>query len=256
MEELNAIKIVELLNNVVQDIKSKKEQLNSQLSEYDLQQQDILHFIENQKLNATQISKLIKMLKQIRSNRRDVKNELARYSALAIKLSNGSNLLECKIETKPENEYYEFKTDVLNEYFGFSLGSKMYFGDTNKVDFTTSNINAIIPTPTLNENVATPEYVREQIEETINTKVEDDNDTNTIEAIMDHPEGKKIIITNIQTGKSVECKNFESAVMNAIGGSLASKLKPSELVKNVSGAMKAIKLGTEYLGFRWEVKIV
>ena len=233
--ELDAIKIVELLNEIVSDIKDKKEQLNIQLSQYDLQQQDILHFIENQKLNATQISKLVKMLKQIRFNRRNIKNELARYSTLAIKLSNGSNLMESKIETKAENEYYEFKTDILNEDFGLSLGSKMYFGEVKKVEFAKKNVSS---------------SDEEHIE--VSNDSEEDDDNNEIEAILSHPEGRKIIMTHIQSGERSEAKNFEKACLRALG-TRASGLKPTELVKNISGIMKAIKSGNAYLGFKFSV---
>ena len=47
--------------------------------------------------------------------------------------------------------------------------------------------------------------------------------------------------------------NFEKAVVRAIGGGALTKLKPTDLIKNVSGAMKALKLGNDYLGYKWEV---
>ena len=46
-----------------------------ELSNVDLEQQDILHYIENNNLNASGYAKVGKLLKEIRLKRRKIKNE-------------------------------------------------------------------------------------------------------------------------------------------------------------------------------------
>ena len=239
---MNSLEAFELLKTLIESVNEKTNSLTQQLSQYDLEQQDILHFIENRKLNAAQMSKLFKLLKGIRENRRNIKQELSRYTSLASRMSKGSNLLECKLELKPEEEFYELRTDVLNHDFGFTVGSKMYFGETSRVVEKKDTLleDSIINT----EKVSKCEAEEQVIEGS-------DIDISTI---MSHPEGQKIILTDTKTGAKVQCNNFEKAVARAIGGTALTKLKPTDLIKNISGAMKAIKLGNEYLGYKWEVK--
>ena len=243
---MNSLEAFELLKTLIENVNEKTNSLTQQLSQYDLEQQDILHFIENKKLNAAQISKVFKLLKQIRENRRNTKNELSRYTSLASKMSNKSNLLECKLELKPEEEFYELRTDVLNYDFGFASGSRMYFGEIIRME-EIKEIPAV--KPLIDSHVATPAYVDAKIEEALN---EDGSDENTLEAIMEHPEGKVIILTNISSGRVKNICNFEKAVMYALGNS-AHKLQPAELVRAVSRAMKALKSGNKYLGYKWEI---
>ena len=47
-----------------------------ELSNVDLEQQDILHYIENNNLNASGYAKVGKLLKEIRLKRRKIKNDL------------------------------------------------------------------------------------------------------------------------------------------------------------------------------------
>lgn len=58
----------------------RKNLLVNSLSELDLEQQDLLHYIENEKFNAVDGYKLSKKIKEIRTERRKVKNELAMIS--------------------------------------------------------------------------------------------------------------------------------------------------------------------------------
>ena len=249
---MDSLKAFEMLKTIIEDVNEKTNSLTQQLSQYDLEQQDILHFIENKKLNAVQMSKVFRLLKEIRESRRKTKNELSRYTSLASKLSGKSNLLECKLELKPEDDFYELRTDVLNSDFGFAVGSKMYFGEAAKVIDKKEIFTA---EPTTDDHIATPTYVTSKIEETLGEKDSnnDNDDDCMIEAIMSHPEDQKIILTDMKTRVKIQCNSFEKAVVRAIGGGKLGSIKPTELIKNISGTMKAIKLGNEYLGYRWEV---
>ena len=238
---MNSLEAFELLRTLIEDVNEKTNALTQQLSLCDLEQQDILHFIENRKLNAAQMSKVFKLLKDIRENRRTTKQELSRYTSLASKMSKGSNLLECKLELKPEEEFYELRTDVLNHDFGFTVGSKMYFGETSRVvEKKDTSLEA--------DMISTEKTSKCEADE----QVLEDSDID-ISTIMSHPEGRKIILTDAKTGAKIQCTNFEKAVVRAIGGGALTKLKPTDLIKNVSGAMKALKLGNDYLGYKWEV---
>ena len=58
-----------------QDIDKRLEKLNNELSIADIKQQEILHYIENHNLNAVDSCKIIKLLKIVREERREIKNE-------------------------------------------------------------------------------------------------------------------------------------------------------------------------------------
>lgn len=58
-----------------QDIDKRLEKLNNELSVADIKQQEILHYIENHNLNAVDSCKIIKLLKTVREERREIKNE-------------------------------------------------------------------------------------------------------------------------------------------------------------------------------------
>ena len=59
-----------------QDIDKRLQKLSEEQSVADIKQSDILHYIENHNLNASQSCKLIKQLKKIRKERREIKNEI------------------------------------------------------------------------------------------------------------------------------------------------------------------------------------
>ena len=72
--------------NVAEEIKDVVERLNrideynnsltDNLSELDCKQQDLLHYIENNKINVLWCYRMIKEIKQIRQKRRKVKNDM------------------------------------------------------------------------------------------------------------------------------------------------------------------------------------
>lgn len=72
--------------NVIDEIKEVVERLDrideysnsltDNLSELDCKQQDLLHYIENNKINVLWCYRMIKEIKQIREKRRKVKNDM------------------------------------------------------------------------------------------------------------------------------------------------------------------------------------
>ena len=110
-----------------QDIDKKVNELNDKLSIADIKQQEVLHYIENNNLNASQSCRAIKILKNIRAERREIKNELeVMYSlkhSFADKYKNKfiekdiiqaiKNLKELKIRQENPKYNYKYLTEEL-----------------------------------------------------------------------------------------------------------------------------------------------
>ena len=73
------MQIEEVINaiDILNKFEDRKSILISNLSDLDLEEQDLLHYIETEKFNAVEGYKLSKKIKEIRLERRKVKNELA-----------------------------------------------------------------------------------------------------------------------------------------------------------------------------------
>ena len=117
----DAIEVKTKLEELAKEIQSTFDTLNNELSYYDLQEQDILHMIENSKLNAIQISKAVKKLKEIRATRREVKNSLILYTSLR------EQFKKTEINLPKIHDKYVVRTDVLKE-FGISKDDKVTWG--------------------------------------------------------------------------------------------------------------------------------
>ena len=65
-----------------QDIDKRLKELSNEQSIADIKQDEILHYIENHNLSASQSCKLIKQLKKVRKERRIVKNEINTINCL------------------------------------------------------------------------------------------------------------------------------------------------------------------------------
>ena len=63
-------------NSYVQEIGNRKNELEKELSRFDKQTADLLHFLEFEKCDAVKMMKITKKLKLIRQERRCVKEEL------------------------------------------------------------------------------------------------------------------------------------------------------------------------------------
>lgn len=66
--------LLKLMLNFFQEIDKETKESYEKLSILDLKQQDILHYIEATTLNASGYSKAGKLLKQVRTERRDLDN--------------------------------------------------------------------------------------------------------------------------------------------------------------------------------------
>lgn len=75
-EELQVTDILKLVLHLFQDIDRQQGELSKEQSIIDSKQDEILHYVENHNLNASQSCKIIKQLKKIRAERRQIKNEI------------------------------------------------------------------------------------------------------------------------------------------------------------------------------------
>lgn len=99
---------IEEFNQYLDTIRKRHAELNKELSEYDLEQEDILHFLELETYDAVTMVKVSKRLKEIRQKRREIKNELSMIQAIHARI--GNNNLKY---TTPNT--YSFRTDILND---------------------------------------------------------------------------------------------------------------------------------------------
>ena len=91
-------------NNFLDKVSKRKSELAKLQSEYDLQREDILHYIEMKKCDAIVSSRLMKKLKEIREQRRVIKEELSALDSIS--------MLSKKSKYK-NNTTYVFKTNVI-----------------------------------------------------------------------------------------------------------------------------------------------
>lgn len=68
--------ILKYMLTFFQDIDKRLSELSSKQSEWDIKQDELLHYIENHNLDAVKSCKIIKQLKCVRAERRQVKNEI------------------------------------------------------------------------------------------------------------------------------------------------------------------------------------
>lgn len=104
--ELKGKEWIKKYNTLYDEMTNRMKVLDGQLSEYDLQEQDILHYIELKKCDAVMGSKLMKKLKEITANRRIVKEERTSLDSITF------NKRKCNYKS---NETYTFKTDIIND---------------------------------------------------------------------------------------------------------------------------------------------
>ena len=71
-----AEELLRYILNFFQDIDKRLTELNKKQSEWDIKQDELLHYIENHSLDAVKSCKIIKQLKYVRAERRLVKNEI------------------------------------------------------------------------------------------------------------------------------------------------------------------------------------
>lgn len=96
-----------------------------ELSNVDLEEQDILHYIENNNLNAGGYAKVGKILKDVRIRRRDIKNDLDKLNSVRDNLTKKYNnkFIEKDIigaikgieAVKNKKGKYKNRTNILDE---------------------------------------------------------------------------------------------------------------------------------------------
>lgn len=74
--DLEVTDILKMILHLFQDIDKRQEELSKQQSIVDSKQDEILHYIENHNLNAIERCKVVNLLKDIRIERRQIKNEI------------------------------------------------------------------------------------------------------------------------------------------------------------------------------------
>lgn len=76
IEELQVTDILKLVLQLFHDIDKRQEELSKEQSVADTKQDEILHYIEIHNLNAVERCKIVGLLKNIRAERRQIKNEI------------------------------------------------------------------------------------------------------------------------------------------------------------------------------------
>ena len=102
--ELKGKEWIDKHNNLFESMTNRRNELQKQLSNYDLQEQDILHYIEMKKCDAIMSAKLMKKLKEVTCARRVVKEEYCSLNSLTMNL---------KKNKYKNNQEYTFKTNVI-----------------------------------------------------------------------------------------------------------------------------------------------
>lgn len=80
--EITIEELLKQMLNFFQNIDKELNNAREELSIADLKQQDLLHYIENNTLNAGGYSKVGKAIKQVRNERRQIKYEIDRLECV------------------------------------------------------------------------------------------------------------------------------------------------------------------------------
>lgn len=124
MEEITVEEFLKKMLGFFQNIDKEIENISNELSQVDLEQQDVLHYIENNSLKAGEYARIGKLLKNIRIRRREIKNDLERLIAVREKLTRKYNnkFIEKDIieaikaieNVDKKNGKYNNRTEILN----------------------------------------------------------------------------------------------------------------------------------------------
>lgn len=112
----------EKVNQLIGEIQCRHKALNAELSDFDKQQEDILHIIECGKYNASEGAAMLKTLKRLRKKRRETKDELRELNIIMSKMTSG---LLPKIEPIKKNDTYVLKSNVLVSIIGKGKDEKI-----------------------------------------------------------------------------------------------------------------------------------
>lgn len=79
---MSAEELLKYMLNFFQDIDTRLVELRKKESKWDKKQDEILHYIENHKMDAIKSCKAVKLLQHVRDERRLVKDEIDAISSL------------------------------------------------------------------------------------------------------------------------------------------------------------------------------
>lgn len=99
------------------DLAQRRKELECQLSAYAVEEQDLLHFLENEIYDAVVMVKIAKQLKISRLNRRKVKVELEQLQSIH------DTVTKKKLKQFAE-KHYEYRTDVLSNIASRTKGDR------------------------------------------------------------------------------------------------------------------------------------
>ena len=101
------------------DLAKRRKELFEQLSQRNHEQQDLLHFLENEKYDAVVMVKIAKQIKENRLLRRAIKVEIDQLNSMSSILSR-KNLLQLA------EKDYEYRTDILSNTAHRTKGMRTY----------------------------------------------------------------------------------------------------------------------------------
>ena len=101
--------IKDLERGFLTQIKTRKEELGREISQYDMAISDIMHYLENEKCDAIALVKASKRLKEIRQKRRVVKVERDQVLCL-LRCISTSNIEKYEHRTK-----YKYRTNIMDD---------------------------------------------------------------------------------------------------------------------------------------------
>lgn len=104
---------IKQINDLSSQLQSRYDQLNKLKSDYDLIEQDILHYIEFEKYDAIAGAKLLKKLKEIRIERRKIKTEYEDTQSILGRLKNAG----LHNYSRPE-KHYTYRTVSIERILG------------------------------------------------------------------------------------------------------------------------------------------
>lgn len=119
-------KIIIEMKNFFENFEKDLDSLKKDESKYNFEQLDLLHYIENNNLNASGYSKVGKALKELRKDRRIIKNKIEKMEAIQklVRKYNNKFILQDLIQTlkelniikKQHNEpIYRNRTEIVKE---------------------------------------------------------------------------------------------------------------------------------------------
>lgn len=109
---------IQMKQQFMLDLTKRRDELSEQLKQYDHQEQDLLHFIENEKYDAVVMVKVFKQLKENRQIRREIKIEIDQLNSM------GSLIGRSRLHQFAQKDY-TYRTDILADTAHRTKGMKV-----------------------------------------------------------------------------------------------------------------------------------